>query len=202
MARLLALFVLLAYSGLALAGGNVAVIPNSTVYRAIWDEVLGSYMPTSDAAVSDVAAKYIAKNPGGNSSNACAYTNSASLSGPGQITKTVTFSSRPGYVCTNQSTSTQFSVGIDSKKTNVCPANASGSPMDSPTSCTCDAAFKPDSAAKACIPDCTADERTSTGWYDVGTDSSKYPPLVACSGKCRVSFMGNAPEESEVVGGG
>src|SRR6218665_203783 len=89
-----------------------------------------------------------------------------------------------------------FSVSMT--RASGCPANSYQS-ASSTDVCQCETGFQ--SKNNQCVVECKADTRTSTGWYDVGTDSSKSPPLVACRDSCRVVFMGYAPEESVVRDG-
>lgn len=83
-----------------------------------------------------------------------------------------------------------------SKRT-ACPANAT----KTGTTCTCNDGYKPDAEAKACIPDCTAKQTVSSGYYNIGANQGASPRLLGCKGLCEVIFDGTSPAGSALVGG-
>ncbi|MEW6706477.1 MAG: hypothetical protein AB1430_16645, partial [Pseudomonadota bacterium] len=52
-----------------------------------------------------------------------------------------------------------------------------------------------------CAPTCTAGEVVASGFFDIGTDATKAPVLMACKGECEAVFDGVSPAGSTLVEG-
>lgn len=88
-------------------------------------------------------------------------------------------------------------VSVSGTRRTACPANAT----KTGTSCICNDGYKPDAEAKACIPDCTAKQTVSSGYYNIGANQGAAPRLLGCKGLCEVIFDGTSPAGSALVGG-
>jgi hypothetical protein len=184
-------------------------IPNATVWLCYYggDTLGAGYKATKAAACADFFGR--ASQPGqlfqsrNDSTSSCTDTTTWSVNST-TFTRTRTRANRiegapPGFC--GATVTDDYQASFYMKYAKVCPDNSTGDKADDPAACTCNAGFKANTAADACIPDCTSGKVASSGYYDVGPQAGANPKTVACAGACQVTFDGTSPAGSAIVNG-
>lgn len=193
------------------AGGSVAPIPNRTLYGAYVVDGCPTQWASSPGASLAASMPCVIKLRGGvisaGQSDACWIRRELIVISDTQVRATdVQFNNGTGQniKCPNDgvvASTNVWPVSYDTKTATACPDNSTGSPADSPTSCSCKLGYKPDAAGAACIADCTKGSTSSSGYYDIGPDATANPVVLGCRGTCQVVFGGTCPAGAALVGG-
>lgn len=216
---LLACFVLVFVSP-ANAKGSVFPLSDKELYRAWVGDIYGDWATSKSAASSLIGNRIISAFSTQPTGVSCGSYDTVSLQAD---TYTITNHREPekntNFGCPPAGAKQIRPINFDTMLGKVCPENSSGSPIVNPTSCTCNVAYRPNNAVvddgsiviggsggstgpgTSCVPDCNAREVVSSGYYDIGTSAGAGPLVLACKGNCEVSFDGESPAGSALVGG-